>query len=120
VRRRERKQKKEQTISRKPQTDKIDPIVSQNHALFMLNLARYRDIDRNFFLYRDIDVNLARYRDIDFLSWLKWKKQSQYEAGQIDVPWVPSVENWADIFTKPLGPGLFNPLRERITVAVTP
>jgi hypothetical protein len=46
--------------------------------------------------------------------------REQRELGNVDLPWVKSADNWADIFTKPLGPTAFNILRDRITMTVTP
>jgi hypothetical protein len=44
--------------------------------------------------------------------------REQYEKGTIDMIWIPSAENWADLFTKPLGPQLFAKIRDQITMIV--
>jgi hypothetical protein len=47
---------------------------------------------------------------------VKWHVvREQKELGNIDVPWIRSADNWADIMTKALGPGLHHPIRDRIT-----
>ena len=46
--------------------------------------------------------------------------REQRESGTIDVPWIPSEENWADIHTKPLGPNVFMWMRDTVTMIVKP
>ena len=46
--------------------------------------------------------------------------REQRELGVVDLPWLSSKENWADIHTKPLGPTDFNAIRDQITRSVPP
>jgi hypothetical protein len=47
---------------------------------------------------------------------VKWHvTREQTENGNIEIIWVPTEKNWADIFTKALGPIKFNPIRDDVT-----
>jgi hypothetical protein len=51
---------------------------------------------------------------------VKWHLvREQYELKNIDVPWIASEKNLADIMTKALGLNKFNLIQDVITVAVT-
>ena len=57
------------------------------------------------------DGNLDRRKHIDVKHhWIREKLANK----EIELKWIPSAENQADILTKPLGTGIFQPLRQQL------